>query len=94
MTYMYCIYKEAKIQIRMDEFGDIRYQHPLTGEWCESVDQTLWGWSEVSSEANEEWQILVGIIKSGCVDGHVADGIDYIIEASYNTLPINRPETG
>lgn len=54
-------YGSAKITIiaRFEEdYEEIRFIHPLTGQECESYQQAMQGWSEQSEEDSAEWTAL------------------------------------
>lgn len=43
--------------------GDIWFKHVLTGDYMQTVDQVLHGWSEHDRELQKDWKLLVEAIK-------------------------------
>ena len=65
----YSLCKKGKlslsVKLLIDEFGSVNiyFQHPLSGEWCENIDQILSGWSEETKKDNQDWMKLIEAIK-------------------------------
>lgn len=53
------------VKLEIDEFGNenIYFQHPLTGQWHENIEQIFFGWSEKSEKENLQWMELAEAIK-------------------------------
>lgn len=76
--YSVCALGSVKLSVKgiFDGDSDILYfQHPLTGQWCESPEQTLQGWSEQDDSINA---LIQEINDDDMLAQKVCDGIEVI----------------
>jgi len=78
--YSKCRLGKAEITVKgvfEDDYSKLTFFHPLTGQECEYVEQTLYGWSD--SEGQEEWEQLVEAIQEDdMLEQKVYDDIEVI----------------
>ncbi len=81
----YALCKKGNLSLNtklvVDEFGNenIYFQHPLSGLWCENLDQIFSGWCEQSEKENERWiEFTEAIKKDDMLSQKIYDEIEVI----------------
>ena len=60
VKYSKCKLRDAELTVKgvfEDDYTELRYYHPMTGQECKHIEQILYGWSE--SENQGDWNQLI-----------------------------------
>lgn len=66
-----------------DEYGELRFENPNSGQWEKHIEQAMQGWSEQDEELNKQWEKLVELGRefiNSDVIRDVEDGETYDLE--------------
>ena len=74
--------ESVTLQILIDNERNVYFLHPLTNQFCESVEQCFYGWSEQDDTINDLWCNLKKFIYSELelIIDFLFDGEEVIID--------------